>query len=303
MILTLKLSVQDTVAPEQPVGLTPLRRLATTDAQGCHVLGDSAAAFRDGSEAQVAALVQQATDLSSMSDQLFGAAATWPQLYHLASSRANILRALDLPRSAAVLEVGAGCGAISRYLGETCDLVDAVEPSLERARVARRRTRDLRNVEVFVGDATHIPAEPAYDLVVVVGVLEYSGAGAAEAGPYLAFLSRLGSALRDGGTLIIAIENRLGVKYLAGSPEDHTGRVYDSIEGYIRGATEARTFSRAELEELLGRSGFTPSFLSVFPDYKLARAVLSDELYPAERSLAWRIPTFPSPERGGPERH
>src|SRR5438132_6386209 len=170
--------------------LTPLRRLATRSVDGCRVLGKTAGAFRDGAEEEVARLVEQATDLSSMSDELFAAATSWPQMYHLASSRANILRALDLPRSAAVLEVGAGCGAISRYLGETCDLVDAVEPSLERARVARRRTRDLRNVEVFVGDATHIPAEPAYDLVVVVGVLEYSGAGAAEAGPYLAFLSR-----------------------------------------------------------------------------------------------------------------
>src|SRR5438445_5978 len=242
MILTLKLSVQDTVAPEQPVGLTPLRRLATTDGQGCHVLGDSAAAFRDGSEAQVAALVQQATDLSSMSDQLFGAAATWPQLYHLASSRANILRALHLPRSATVLEVGAGCGAITRYLGEACAMVDALEPSLDRARVARLRSADLSTVEVFVGGIAQLPTGPAYDVVVVVGVLEYLGSGTADAEPYLESLARLRSVLRDGGTMIIAIENRLGVKYLAGAPEDHSGRVYDSIEGYMRGAGKTRTF-------------------------------------------------------------
>ena len=303
MILTLKLSVQDTVAPEQPVGLTPLRRLATTDAQGCHVLGDSAAAFRDGSEAQVAALVQQATDLSSMSDQLFGAAATWPQLYHLASSRANILRALHLPRSATVLEVGAGCGAITRYLGEACAMVDALEPSLDRARVARLRSADLSTVEVFVGGIAQLPIGPAYDVVVVVGVLEYLGSGTADAEPYLESLARLRSVLRDGGTMIIAIENRLGVKYLAGAPEDHSGRVYDSIEGYMRGAGKARTFSRAKLEELLAQAGFTFSVLSAFPDFKLARAIFSDDLYRTEPSLAWGIPTFPSPDWAGPERH
>ena len=54
-----------------------------------------------------------------------------------ARSRANAVRALTLPTQSRVLEIGAGCGAITRYLGETFEQVDALEPMLARARVAR----------------------------------------------------------------------------------------------------------------------------------------------------------------------
>ena len=95
--------------------------------------------------------------------------------------------------------------------------------------------RDLSNVEVFVGSLDDVPAEPVYDLVVVVGVLEYVGEGSADLGPQRAFLRQIEGVLRPGGSLLLAIENKLGVKYLAGAGEDHTGKVYDSVEGYPAG--------------------------------------------------------------------
>ena len=65
-----------------------------------------------------------------------------------------------------------------------CDLVDAVEPVSARARVARTRTRDLPGVEVFVGDLFDVPGDNVYDIIVLVGVLEYVGSGSADLAPY-----------------------------------------------------------------------------------------------------------------------
>ncbi len=110
--------------------------------------------------------------------------------------------------------------------------------------------------------------------------------------------ARSRACLRPGGSLLLAIENRLGVKYLAGAGEDHTGKVYDSVEGYPEG-TIARTFSRSELSGLLESAGLDPSFYNAFPDYKVPRAILADPLFAAVPPLAWRIPVFPSPDRGG----
>jgi hypothetical protein len=129
---------------------------------------------------------------------------------------------------------------------------------------------------------------------VVIGVLEYVGGGTADRQPYLDFLRGIRSRLVEGGTLILAIENELGVKYLAGSPEDHTNRVFDSIEGYPRGG-KARTFSRRALEQLVLDAGLRPRTRVAFPDYKLTRVVFGD--VPAQaRSLLHRVPRFPSPD-------
>jgi hypothetical protein len=172
--------------------------------------------------------------------------------------------------------------------------VDALEPVPARAAAARARTSDLDNVEVFVGELSDVPAQPAYDVVVVIGVLEYVASGGRHRQPYLDFLRGINERLVDGGTLVLAIENRLGVKYLAGAPEDHSDRPFDSLEGYPKG-TPARTFSRRELTALFEESGLQPQFYSAFPDYKMTRVVLGD-LPEAARSLYHRIPQFPSPD-------
>ena len=280
---------------------TPVRALGTRREDGTVLLRDIGLDYRDGGEEAVLKLIGDAKDISSTSDELVRGAVGWAQTYHLHPARANVVRALDLPRTARVLEIGAGCGAITRFLGERCAAVDALEPVPSRAAAARARTRDLDNVEVFVGELDDVPAEQAYDVIAVIGVLEYVASGGRDLEPYVAFLRSINERLVEGGTLVLAIENRLGVKYLAGAPEDHSDRPFDSLEGYPIG-TPARTFARNELSALLGRAGLQPSFYSAFPDYKMTRVVLGD-LPDESRSLYHRIPQFPSPDWVTPRAH
>jgi SAM-dependent methyltransferase len=247
----------------------------------------------EGAEHNLLAIVGAAQDLSSLSGELALAASTWPELYSLARSRANILRALALDRSMKVLEVGCGCGALTRYLGESCGQIDAIEPVASRAEVARLRTRDQDHVRVLVGTLDDVPAEPAYDLIVVVGVLEYVASGA-KSDEYVRFLARLYQRLADGGQLLVAIDNALGVKYLAGAPEYNSGRAFQSVEGYRRPGP-ARTFGRTQLRGMFSDAGFrSTNIFGAFPDYRLARAVFADELYDQAPQLAYEIPVWPS---------
>jgi SAM-dependent methyltransferase len=299
-LVTRRLRLVSMESSEGPV--TAVRALDRPTTDACTILTPATFSYSDGAEERVYDVIRDAADLSSMSDELAAQATNWAERYHLATSRANLLRPFGLPEDSVVLEIGAGCGAITRYLGERCGWVDALEPVLSRARAARARVRDLSNVEVFVGSLDDLPDDPGYDLVVVVGVLEYVGEGSADLGPQRNFLRQIEGLLRPGGSLLLAIENKLGVKYLAGAGEDHTGRVYDSVEGYPAG-TIARTFSRSELTGLLESAGLAPSFYCAFPDYKLPRAILSDALFASVPPLAWRIPQFPSPDRSGTWSH
>lgn len=273
---------------------TPARSLGAVGDAGYRLLRDVQSEYRDGGEQRVLEIIRAAHNVHSTSDELIVSATTWAERYHLNPSRANVLRAIDLPADARVLEIGAGCGAITRYLGETCAVVDALEPVPARAAAAAARTRDCAGVEVMVGMLEDVPPVATYDVIVVVGVLEYLGAGTSEREPYHDFLDQVSARLVDGGTLVLAIENRLGVKYLVGAPEDHTGRFFDSVEGYPVGG-KARTFTRLELETMLRRSALEPSTLIAFPDYKLTRTVMAHMPAGAE-SLLYRIPRLPSPD-------
>ncbi|MFP5346605.1 MAG: methyltransferase [Actinomycetes bacterium] len=283
--------------------MTAVRGLGRRDPYGCIVLSDTGSDYRDGSEETLLEWVSETTELGTLSDGLVSRAADWPTRYHLDPARANVLRSLDLPRDAAVLEIGAGCGAVTRYVGETCGLVDALEPAASRARVARARTRDLPNVEVFVGELDDVPQEASYDVVLVIGVLEYVGSGDPHEEPYSTFLQSIERLLNPGGRLVLAIENALGVKYLVGAPEDHSGALFQSIEGYPTPGP-ARTFSRRQLERLVDGAGLRDvQVFQVFPDYKLTRTVLSGKLGQREPSLLKRLPDFPSPDWVVPRPH
>ena len=262
-------------------------------ADGLIHVAESALTYSDESEGGVLALLQSCRDLTSTSTEMLDKATGWAEKYHTHPARANVIRAFDIPPDAVILEVGAGCGGVSRYLGEIAGALDALEPMEHRARVARERTRDLPNVEVLVGEVGDLPREQSYDLVVVVGVLEYVGHGTENAAPYLTFLKEIRSRLKPGGSLILAIENQLGVKYFVGAPEDHTSRFFDGIEGYPF-SEGARTFSRSVILELMSEAGLHGRALCAFPDYKLTRTVMEPNRL--SHHLLVGIPHFPSPD-------
>ncbi|EXI91791.1 MAG: Methyltransferase domain protein [Candidatus Accumulibacter sp. BA-94] len=241
-------------------------------------------AYSDGDVAEeyVFSCIRDAGDVSDNSPELVRWARDWSSYYHLAAGRANHIRVLDLPRELSVLELGSGCGAVSRYLGEHHREVHCVEGSPRRAAITRARCRGLDNVKVYCADFRKLLLEAEYDMVLLNGVLEYApvffaaeGRSPGDATAVLLALAK--SALRKNGILLIAIENKIGLKYWCGASEDHTGRLFDGIHGYPTPGT-ARTYSKRELSQALDGSGFGfRKFYSCFPDYKFPTSVLVDD--------------------------
>ncbi|SEP23922.1 glycoside hydrolase family 99-like domain-containing protein [Nitrosovibrio sp. Nv6] len=261
-------------------------------------------AYSDGDEAElrIAGIIDRASDITVFSPELRQHCTDWPSLYHLSGTRANILRPFAAALTGDILEIGAGCGAITRYLGESGANILALEGGPRRAGIARSRTRDLENVMVLAERFDHFQSDRQFDVITLIGVLEYANLFTVSEHPALTMLQRVRSLLKPEGKLIIAIENQLGLKYFAGAPEDHLGQPMYGIEGRYA-ANQPQTFGRAVLADLLKEADFaTIEFLAPFPDYKLPVSILTVEGLSSKRfdgaALAWqsirRDPQLPS---------
>lgn len=232
--------------------------------------------YADGgsTEQKVHSIIKEASDVRDGSADLSRAIYDFPSRYHLSPERANLVRPVSNFLSGRVLEIGAGCGAVTRFLGETASQLWALEGSLRRAAIARARCRGLGNVSVLSTNVEDFCPETRFSAVTLIGVLEYARMYI-KGGP-AAMLRHCLRLLEDGGVLIIAIENQLGLKYFAGSPEDHLGVPFLGIEGRYERNTQV-TFGRAELTKLLNEAGFAShKFLYPFPDYKFPRVVVPE---------------------------
>ena len=98
-------------------------------------------AYSDGDalEKGLLATLGQCRDISSSSEQLRGHIRDWPSEYHFSPVRHNLLRPFAIGSATRVLELGCGCGAMTRYLGERAASVVAVEGSALRAAIAAER--------------------------------------------------------------------------------------------------------------------------------------------------------------------
>lgn len=262
-------------------------------------------AYSDGDvEGWIYGQLEPIDDLGTGSPELVAKIKDWPTLYHFSPQRADLLRPLAHKlQGARVLEVGAGCGAVTRYLGEAARSVLAVEGSPRRAGIARRRCRGQDNVEVLCANAMDLALEGQFDVVTLIGVLEYSRKYVPGKDPVQAMLKQCRSMLAPGGLLLVAIENKLGLKYFAGAYEDHEGKPFYGLHGSY-GDKESVTFGRAELQRELHDAGFLGTrFYFPFPDYKLPQVVLSHEGAMTNEPVVHNLAsTFQAPDQAAPYR-
>lgn len=240
--------------------------------------------YSDGAESEqlLRHILENAKDLSSDSGELQAEIVDWPTEYHLSSTRANLLRSLNLSGVKRVLELGCGCGSITRFLAEQDDIqVDAIEGSASRAALASIRCRDLENVQISAANFNDIEVpESEYDLVLFVGVTEYAGrfSNLPTDQEALNELLQMGKrAAKSDGVILIAIENRLGMKYALGACEDHYAVPFLGLENYPK-STGIRTYSRSEWLQEIDKAGFNQQTLLLpFPDYKIPTVILRQD--------------------------
>lgn len=191
----------------------------------------------------------------------------------------NLLNWYPFKKDCSILEIGGGCGTLTGMLCQRAAHVTSCEFTLKHAQIIFERHKENDNLEVCVGNFMKARFDRQYDYVVVNGVLEYARGimGVADGDPFVAFLKKAKSFLKSNGKILLAIENRLGMKYLSGAPEDHIGEIFSGINGYPKDSY-VKTFSKQELQDLFTKAQLPVShWYYPYPDYKFPVEIFTDD--------------------------
>lgn len=175
----------------------------------------------------------------------------------------GILKWYDFQRDAAVLCVGE-CDAIVQML---------ISQNLNVSHISLRDSAKAEFLEAHVR---------LFDYVIVMEILETCYEP-------VKMLERWRYVLKQEGTLLLGVENRLGIRYFCGDRDPFTNRNFDGIENYRRNdcsnikAMGGRCYARYEIEAMLNASGFhRRKFYSVLPDLRAAQLIYAENYLPNE---------------------
>jgi SAM-dependent methyltransferase len=188
------------------------------------------------------------------------------------------------------LDVGSGWGQIALPLSRY-GTVYCLDVTLGRLNILQEIARQEKaGLNYVCGNFMTFPFDrEQFDLVIFNGALEWISLGAPDLGIREAqerALRKTREILSPGGVVYIGIENSLGLKYLFGAPDDHTGLRWfsflteaDANVQYGRevgkGSLRAKTWSLEEYHSMVRGAGLDlVETYGCFPDYKIIRQII-----------------------------
>ncbi len=221
-----------------------------------------------------------------------GSEVSWPVLYHLSHLRENLTEWLPIGAEDMVLEFGADSGQLTGGFLKKAGRVVCLEERISRCRILARRYAEAENLTVYAGDVWKQlewlgEHGESFDWIIapdllMLAVQHFSGEQLqAEA------LRILRTYLKPGGHLLLAADNRFGLKYWAGAMEPHTGNYFDSLTG------QGMTVSKRELERILEAGGCQEAvFYYPYPERWFPTALYSDQRLPKAGELNRNLRNF-----------
>ena len=210
-----------------------------------------------------------------------------PWLYEIVCSpkRTKFVDNFIKPKNLQILDIGAGWGQFTLPLAKQ-NQICSLEPTPERLdfiKAASKQEGVDQNISYIGADYFDVKFENKFDLILSIGVLEWVGAFKTDKPPeevQKEYLSKIKTELKEYGRLVIGIENRLGLKYLLGANDDHTGLPNIScltsnlakvkFKQQVDCELKCFTYSFSEYKKLLLKAGFKNiKFHVASPDYKL----------------------------------
>lgn len=175
----------------------------------------------------------------------------------LSDVRENILNWYDFKKECTILELNANYGEITGLLCKNAKKVVSIESSKKYADIIEKRHKNKENLELIVGNYENIELQEKFDYIVIIGMVENLKQAIEYSKKYL----------KEDGTILLAVNNRFGVKAWITMNED-----INIINN------QKQAISREQLENIL--QGMNYKYYYPLPDYKLPNIIYTDNSMP-----------------------
>ena len=234
------------------------------------------------------------THADGVYDEVLASDDRWEVFFHLSDMRAGLFGWYDMPKDAEVLEIGCGFGALTGVLADRSGHVTALADSLFAARSCAKRWNAADNLDVYAGRLRDMPFRRQFDVITLIDVLPIVANGEISLAPYAASLRSLLDYLKPHGRLLLAMDNRLGLKYACGACDPYSAEPFGELSGIV---SKGRLFTKPEVIEILSAAGFTHwKFYYPLPDWRLPQFIFTDAVPPDALIGERLIPYDPTPE-------
>lgn len=195
--------------------------------------------------------------------------------YFLSPLRADLFHWYPFKKEGSLLEIGASYGQLTSLFTKRVNRVVSVESTQFRCEIISKRAEDAT---VLLRDYNDLQIDEKFDYIILCNTFEYAKSFIESKHPYVDYLNYLKGFLKEDGVILVALSNRMGLKYFSGFKEEHTNRYFNGLEGF-ESEDIAQTFSRTELMDIINDAGFSNyKFFYPYPDHEFPQVIQTDKL-------------------------
>lgn len=208
-------------------------------------------------------------DNQELYENKFGENVTEYELYHLSTVSQNLINWYPFNTKDTVLQIGGDLGELTQVFCNNCEKVVTIEPNIEKAKAIAKRYENRENLEIIVGNIDDIILEEKFSIITIIGN-----------NPKIKLkdnIQKLERNLKENGKFIIAVDNKFGLRYFMGNPENILNKKFESLIGYNNEPEKIESFTKSSLEQIFNSIGYKYTFYYPLPDYKMPNVIFSEK--------------------------
>jgi len=208
-------------------------------------------------------------DNQELYENKFGENVTEYELYHLSTVSQNLINWYPFNTKDTVLQIGGDLGELTQVFCNNCEKVVTIEQNIEKAKAIAKRYENRENLEIIVGNINDIILEERFSIITIIGN-----------NPKIKLkdnIQKLERNLKENGKFIIAVDNKFGLRYFMGNPENILNKKFESLIGYNNEPEKIESFTKSSLEQIFNSIGYKYTFYYPLPDYKMPNVIFSEK--------------------------